>query len=187
LLHNFDQDSIDGNHIENPSGKENRQFAFSKEGMEYPPSRQHHRMLSLTLVFRDHTVGRTDRMAPMQGSDLSLMIECIASLTAANPVIAPALGGRAGTNINGVDIALDIAAYGDRVDFLDDVDALGRAIAAQLTAPGTQRLLLPGERGDAARAEREHAGIPLPSGTWSGLAAVAAEPGVAMPVPLAGV
>ena len=125
-------------------------------------------------------------MAGMKGSGLSLMIECIASLTAANPVIAPALGGRTGTNMNGVAIALDIAAFGDRSDFLDDVDALGQAIAAQPTAPGTQRLLLPGERGDAIRTEREQAGIPLPSGTWSGLAAVAAARSIAMPVPLAG-
>lgn len=70
-------------------------------------------------------------------------IECIASLTAANPVIAPALAGRTGT--------------------------------------GTDRLRLPGERGDAVRAERERNGIPLPPGTWSGLAAVAAARGIATP------
>jgi ureidoglycolate dehydrogenase (NAD+) len=133
-----------------------------------------------------HQVATLLPMAGMKGSGLSLMIECIASLTAANPVIAPALGGRTGTNMNGVAIALDIAAFGDRSDFLDDVDALGHAIAAQPIAPGTQRLLLPGERGDAIRAEREQAGIPLPSGTWSGLATVAAARGIAMPVPLAG-
>ena len=97
-----------------------------------------------------------------------------------NP-IAPALTGRTGTNMNGVAIALDIAAIGDRSEFPDDVDALGQAIAVQPTAPGTQRLLLAGERGDAMRAERERAGIPLPAGTWSGSAAVAAERGIAMP------
>ena len=131
-----------------------------------------------------HQVATLLPMAGMKGAGLSLMIECIASLTAANPVIAPALTGRTGTNMNGVAIALDIAAFGDRSEFLDDVDALGQAIAAQPTAPGTQRLLLPGERGDAMRAERERAGIPLPPGTWSGLAAVAAARGIAMPAEL---
>jgi ureidoglycolate dehydrogenase (NAD+) len=133
-----------------------------------------------------HQVATLLPMAGMKGSGLSLMIECIASLTAANPVIAPALAGRAGTNMNGVAIALDIAAFGDRSEFLDDVDMLRAAVAAQPTAPATQRLLLPGERGDAVRVERERDGIPLPPGTWSGLAAVAAARGLAMPEPLAG-
>jgi ureidoglycolate dehydrogenase (NAD+) len=123
-------------------------------------------------------------MAGMKGAGLSLMIECIASLTAANPVIAPALGGRTTPNMNGVAIALDIAAFGDRATFLEDVDALADAIAAQPTAPGYQRLLLPGERGDAVRAEREISGIPLPAGTWSGLAAVASKYGIALPTAL---
>ncbi len=131
-----------------------------------------------------HQVATLLPMAGMKGAGLSLMIECIASLTAANPVIAPALTGRNGTNMNGVAIALDVAAFGDRADFLGDVDALSEAVAAQPTAPGTRRLLLPGERGDAVRAERERDGIPLPPGTWSGLSAVAAERGIAMPAPI---
>jgi ureidoglycolate dehydrogenase (NAD+) len=131
-----------------------------------------------------HAVATLLPMAGMKGAGLSLMIECIASLTAANPVIAPALAGRAGTNMNGVAIALDIAAFGDRAAFLDDADALGEAIVAQPAAPGVERLMLPGERGDAVRAERERTGIPLPPGTWSGLAVVAAERGIAMPGPV---
>jgi ureidoglycolate dehydrogenase (NAD+) len=131
-----------------------------------------------------HQVATLLPMAGMKGSGLSLMIECIASLTAANPVIAPALAGRTGTNMNGVAIALDVSAFGDRSTFLDDVDALGDAVARQPTAPGHQRLLLPGERGDAVRTQREQTGIPLPPGTWSGLAAVAAAArGIAMPTP----
>ncbi|MDB5401896.1 MAG: Ureidoglycolate dehydrogenase [Rhodopila sp.] len=130
-----------------------------------------------------HQVATLLPMAGMKGSGLSLMIECIASLTAANPVIAPALAGRTGTNMNGVAIALDVSAFGDRSTFLNDVDALGDAVARQPTAPGHQRLLLPAERGNAVRMEREQTGIPLPPGTWSGLAAVAAARGIAMPTP----
>jgi ureidoglycolate dehydrogenase (NAD+) len=131
-----------------------------------------------------HQVATLLPMAGAKGSGLSLMIECIASLAAANPVIAPALNGRTGTNMNGVAIALDIAAFGDPSAFLDDADALAEAVAAQPAAPNTTRLLLPGERGDAVRAERERTGIPLPLGTWSGLATVAASRGIAMPVTL---
>jgi LDH2 family malate/lactate/ureidoglycolate dehydrogenase len=87
--------------------------------------------------------------------------------------MTPALTGQTGTNMNGVAAALDTAA------FLNDVDTLGQTIAAQPTCPGTQRRRLPGRRGDAVRAERERIGIPLPSGTWSGLAAAAR--GIAMP------
>jgi ureidoglycolate dehydrogenase (NAD+) len=132
-----------------------------------------------------HQVATLMPMAGMKGAGLSLMIECIASLAAANPVIAPALNGRKGTNMNGVAIALDIAAFGDPATFLTDVDALGEAVAVQPPAPGYERLSLPGERGDAIRAKREKTGIPLPPGTWSGLAAVAAARGIAMPEPLA--
>ena len=132
-----------------------------------------------------HQVATLLPMAGMKGAGLSLMIECIASLTAANPVIAPALGGWTGTNMNGVAIALDIAAFGEREAFLDDVDALAAAVATQPTAPGHQRLMVPGERGDAVRAERERMGIPMPPGTWSGLVAVAAARGVTMPKAIA--
>jgi ureidoglycolate dehydrogenase (NAD+) len=132
-----------------------------------------------------HQVATLLPMAGMKGAGLSLMIECIASLTAANPVIAPALGGRTGTNMNGVAIALDIAAFGDRSAFLADADALADAIAAQPAALGPQRLQLPGERGDAVRAERQRNGIPLPRGTWAGLASVAASRGIAMPASVA--
>lgn len=128
-----------------------------------------------------HQVATLLPMAGMKGAGLSLMIECITSLTAANPVIAPALTGRTGTNMNGTAIALDIAAFGDLATFLEDADAIGRAIKVQPTAPGTDHLSLPGERGDTVRAKRERFGIPLPKGTWTGLLTVGASHGVAMP------
>ena len=128
-----------------------------------------------------HQVSTLLPMAGMKGAGLSLMIECIASLSAANPVIAPALTGRTGTNMNGTALALDIGAFGDRAAFLADVDVLGHAIKAQPTAPGITGLALPGERGAAVRRQRERDGIPLPKGTWSGLASVAAALDIPMP------
>ncbi|MFZ6763208.1 Ldh family oxidoreductase [Pseudoroseomonas sp. WGS1072] len=123
-------------------------------------------------------------MAGPKGSGLSLMIECLASLTAGNPVLVPALAGAKGTRMNGTAIALDVRAFGEPGDFEGEVDALADAVAEQPTAPGVERLLLPGERGDAVRRDRVQTGIPLPPATWNALAAAAQVAGIAMPQPL---
>lgn len=119
-----------------------------------------------------------------KGSGLSAMIECLASLAAGNPLIAAALAGGAvagGPTFNGVAIAADLAAFGDPAAFRDEVDRLGDALAGLPRADGVERILLPGERGDAVRAERERTGIPIPAATWARLAASAAAVGVTPP------
>ena len=123
-------------------------------------------------------------MAGPKGSGLSLMIECLASLAAGNPVLAPALAGAKGTRMNGTAIALDVQAFGAPGDFESEVDALADAVATQPTAPGVERLLLPGERGDTVRRDRLEAGIPLPPATWKALAGAALTAGISMPQPL---
>lgn len=120
-------------------------------------------------------------MAGPKGAGLSLMIECLASLTAGNPVLVPALAGRKGSHMNGVAIALDLAAFGDPADFARDADALAASVAAQPRAEGVEQLLLPGERGDAEAARRRAAGIPLPPGVWKQLLEAAARLGVTPP------
>jgi ureidoglycolate dehydrogenase (NAD+) len=117
-----------------------------------------------------------------KGSGLSLMIECLASLAIGNPLIAAALGGDGGESLNGVAIAIDLAALGDPERFRDEVDKLHDAIATLPRADGVDRILLPGERGDAVKAEREAGGIPVARGTWRRLAATAATLGVAEPM-----
>jgi LDH2 family malate/lactate/ureidoglycolate dehydrogenase len=42
--------------------------------------------------------------------------------------------------------------------------------------------MLPGERGDAIRAEREANGIPIPAGTWQRIAKAAQAVGVTPPM-----
>jgi LDH2 family malate/lactate/ureidoglycolate dehydrogenase len=49
-------------------------------------------------------------------------------------------------------------------------------------AKGVERIHLPGERGDAIRAEREAAGIPIPKGTWQRIGKTAQALGVKPPV-----
>jgi ureidoglycolate dehydrogenase (NAD+) len=119
-----------------------------------------------------------------KGSALSFMIECLCSLMVGNPIIAPALaaGGKLDLPfLNGVAIAVDLAAFGDRQRILDDADRLARHIAALPPDDRVERIYLPGERGDAVLRERTRTGIPLPQGTWSRLVACAKALGVSPP------
>jgi ureidoglycolate dehydrogenase (NAD+) len=119
-----------------------------------------------------------------KGAGLSLMIECLTSLAAMNPVLGPALRGelvKGDTRMNGVAIALDLAAFGDGAEIAREAASMAETIKAQPTAPGAEALLMPGERGDAVKARREAQGIPLPKGTWDRLAKEAAKRGIAMP------
>lgn len=120
-------------------------------------------------------------MAGPKGSGLSLMIECLASLVAGNPVISAALGGATGSNMNGAVIALDPGAFGPMEGFLDNVDALVDAVHAQATGDRTDRLLMPGERGRIEKAAREKNGIPLPPKVWSDLLTAAERANVPPP------
>ncbi len=72
-------------------------------------------------------------------------------------------------------------ALGDRVRFLRGAGRLGTAIAGLARADGVDRIMLPGERGDAIRAEREQKGIPIPQGTWQRIAKAAQALGVPVP------
>ena len=118
-----------------------------------------------------------------KGSGLSLMIECLASLAVGSPLISLALAGGLAEDpfLNGVAIAVDLAAIGDLDTFTAEVDRLGDALTGLPRAAGVDRILLPGERGDAILAEREANGIPVAAGTWKRLVAAAKTLGVAAP------
>jgi ureidoglycolate dehydrogenase (NAD+) len=118
-----------------------------------------------------------------KGSGLSLMIECLASLTVGSPLISLALAGGLAEDpfLHGVAIAVDLAAIGDLERFTTEVDRLGDAITGLPRAAGVERILLPGERGDAILAEREQKGIPVAAGTWKRLVAAAKGLGVEAP------
>jgi len=119
-----------------------------------------------------------------KGSGLSLLIECLTSLTVGNPLVARALIDK---NIadnpvqNGLAIAVDLSVFGDLDQFTSEVDRLGDAIVALPRATGVERIFLPGERGDTVMAEREKAGIPVPNGTWDRIVKAAEPLGVKPP------
>jgi ureidoglycolate dehydrogenase (NAD+) len=119
-----------------------------------------------------------------KGSGLSFMIECLCSLAVANPRIAPSLeGAPSGDNplMNGMAMAIDLAAIGDLEEFTREADRLGDALAALPPAEGIDRVLLPGERGDLVLTEREASGIPIAAVTWSRIVAAAEKLGVLAP------
>jgi ureidoglycolate dehydrogenase (NAD+) len=126
-------------------------------------------------------------MGGAKGAGLSFMIECLCSIALSNPRVAPDLEAEdAGDSpyLNGAAIAIDLAAFGDHAEFLNEAARLGNAIAGLPRAAGVERILLPGERGDTIMAEREAAGIPIPTGTWQRVIKAAESVGVEAPATL---
>jgi ureidoglycolate dehydrogenase (NAD+) len=119
-----------------------------------------------------------------KGAGLSFMIECLTSLLLSEPRIAPDLESWAiGDDpfLNATVIAVNVDAFGSRDMFEREAERLGTAIAGLARADGVDRIMLPGERGDAVRAEREKSGIPIPNGTWQRLGKAAEKLGVKLP------
>jgi ureidoglycolate dehydrogenase (NAD+) len=120
-----------------------------------------------------------------KGAGLSFMIECLTSLLLSHPRIAPDLESWAiGDDpfLNGTVIAIDIGGFGDPDRFAAEAERLGTAIVGLARADGVDKIMLPGERGDAIRAEREASGIPIPKGTWQRIAKAAQAVGVKPPM-----
>ena len=120
-----------------------------------------------------------------KGAGLSFMIECLTSLLLNESRIAPDLESWAiGDDpfLNGTVIAIDIGGFGNPDRFAAEAERLGTAISGLARAEGVDRIMLPGERGDAIRAERETNGIPIPKGTWQRIAKAAQAVGVKPPM-----
>ncbi|MBF9043759.1 Ldh family oxidoreductase [Rhodobacterales bacterium HKCCE4037] len=118
-----------------------------------------------------------------KGSGLSLMIEVLSSLLVSNPVISTALAGGKGS-MNGVAIALKIASFTDPDEFAKQVDALAGSLKALPKAPGTDEILMPGERGFRLSEERNSSGIPIAEGTLKRLAEVGDRFAIPQPAPI---
>jgi len=113
-----------------------------------------------------------------KGSGLSLLIECMTSLLAANPILAEvlertALGAR--HRQNSAIIVLDLARFVDPAHFRREAGRLARAIKALPPQPGME-ILLPGERGARSADKRRREGIALPKSIYEELKALAEEP-----------
>jgi ureidoglycolate dehydrogenase (NAD+) len=119
-----------------------------------------------------------------KGSGLSMMIECMVSLVASNPLVEPNIRPGAnptGYRQNGLAAAIDISAFTDLDTYRSEIDQLAEGLKALPKADGVDEIYAPGERGDAVLAARMKNGIPLPPGTWDRLKAEADKLGIAMP------
>jgi LDH2 family malate/lactate/ureidoglycolate dehydrogenase len=121
-----------------------------------------------------------------KGYGLALMFECLSSLMAGNPLLAPVLSGgavRRGTQ-NSVVAAVDIAAFTDVEAFKVSVDDTIAGLKGLPTVEGVAEVQTPGEPELATLREREAQGIPLPAGTVENLRTAAMRLGVALPAAL---
>lgn len=122
-------------------------------------------------------------MAGPKGSGLSLMIECLTSLIAANPLLAESLEGTPEGQRhrqNGLVIAIDLARFGDPDNFRREVDRLVKALKSLPVDPQAGEILMPGERGRRTFERRSRDGIPIPRAIHGELEALAKRLGVTM-------
>ncbi len=119
-----------------------------------------------------------------KGSGLALMIEFIASLITANPLIAETLEDTAEGKKhrqNAFLIAIDIAAFGGVDAFGASVERTVKDLKALPRQDSVAEILMPGERGARELAKRRKNGITIPVATWKDISGVAARFGVALP------
>jgi ureidoglycolate dehydrogenase (NAD+) len=122
-----------------------------------------------------------------KGAGLSLMFELMTGVLAANPILTGAIASEETRKnaLNGLQnamlLAIDVAVFRPLADFRRDAGALGAALKALPKQPGTEEILLPGERGGRRAGERRAKGIPVPPPLWETLTKLAAERNVALP------
>ncbi|HMH18959.1 MAG TPA: Ldh family oxidoreductase [Burkholderiales bacterium] len=122
-------------------------------------------------------------MAGPKGSGLSLMVECITSLIASNPLLAESLEGTPAGHRhrqNGLVMAIDLAQFGDPEYFRREVDRLVIALKSLPVDPEVGEILMPGERGRRTLEQRSHDGIPIQRAVCDELQALANRLGVPM-------
>jgi ureidoglycolate dehydrogenase (NAD+) len=118
-----------------------------------------------------------------KGSGLGLMFEMLASVLAAAPIQARALGpeNRTRHTNNTAMVAIDIATFRPLADFTSDADTLTAIIKALPRQSGFDEITLPGERSGRTEAARRKNGIPIPPKLWEELEAIAKARAIQMP------
>jgi ureidoglycolate dehydrogenase (NAD+) len=118
-----------------------------------------------------------------KGSGLGLMFEMLASVLAAAPVQARALGAEKRKSLlqNVAILAIDVGTFRPLADFGEDADALAAIIKSLPRQAGFDEIRLPGERAERTERARRKSGIPIPAKLWEELAAVAAANAIKLP------
>jgi LDH2 family malate/lactate/ureidoglycolate dehydrogenase len=122
-----------------------------------------------------------------KGSGLGLMFEMLASVLAAAPIQARALGPeqRKRHTGNTALFAIDIATFRPLADFTHDADELAAVLKSLPRQAGFDEVLLPGERSGRTEAARRKSGIPIPAKLWGELEGIAKSFAIKMPAVLA--
>ncbi len=121
-----------------------------------------------------------------KGSGLALMFEMLASVLAAAPIQARALGPEKRTRRtqNCTILAIDVETFRSLADFTHDADTLAAILKSLPRQAGFDEILLPGERSGRTEAARRKSGIPIRAKLWEELAAIAGANAVKLPAPL---
>ena len=118
-----------------------------------------------------------------KGSGLGLMFEMLASVLAAAPIQARALGPEKRTRHTGntAMLVIDIETFRPLAGFTKDADALAAIIKALPRQAGFDEITLPGERSQRTEARRRKNGIPIPAKLWDELEKIGKTHNVKMP------
>jgi ureidoglycolate dehydrogenase (NAD+) len=121
-----------------------------------------------------------------KGSGLALMFEMLASVLAAAPIQARALGPERRTRRTQscTILAIDVEFFRPLADFTNDADTLAALLKALPRQAGFDEILLPGERSGRTEAARRKFGIPIRAKLWEALATIAEANTVKLPAPL---
>jgi ureidoglycolate dehydrogenase (NAD+) len=118
-----------------------------------------------------------------KGSGLAFMFELLASVLAAAPIQARALGPekRSRNTGNTAMFVVDVAAFRPVADFTHDADELVSLLKALPRQVGFDEITMPGERGNRTEIARRKSGIPIPPKLWEELEGVAKVAAIKMP------
>ena len=150
----------------------------------------------------DFRFGALLPIAGYKGSGLAMMLECLSSIMAGNPLLEPVLLARENQPAterresqvnsehrgfvpnhiqNSVVAAIDISMFTDLESYRNHIDILIDSIKALPKADGFSEIFVPGEQEERKCVERSRDGIPLPEGTIRSLRVVSEKYGVALP------
>lgn len=113
-----------------------------------------------------------------KGYGLAVAIEALGGiLSGMGPAMTPAYGEGNGMFV----LALEIEAYIGVEQYMGQVEEMAHALEDAPTAPGVERVLLPGEPERRAAERRRREGIPIAEATWQEVCQLADELGAAIP------
>ncbi|MBV9803591.1 MAG: Ldh family oxidoreductase [Solirubrobacterales bacterium] len=112
-----------------------------------------------------------------KGYALAVAIEALGGvLSGMGPSMIPAYGGGNGMFV----MALEVEAFLPVKQYVDHVEAMAKALRSAPTAPGVERVLLPGEPELLSAERRRREGIPIAPATMDELHELAGELGVTL-------